>query len=76
MRRFYFAGAMLNNWPYTSCVDTIIESGIKLVYVGTLDLSVHAGRVWQFKEAGVTVEMASDDFGRQASRLNFILILI
>jgi diaminohydroxyphosphoribosylaminopyrimidine deaminase/5-amino-6-(5-phosphoribosylamino)uracil reductase len=59
------------------CVDAIIESGIKLVYVGTLDPNpVHAGRgLAILRKAGVTVEMASDDFGKRASRLNFIFNL-
>jgi diaminohydroxyphosphoribosylaminopyrimidine deaminase/5-amino-6-(5-phosphoribosylamino)uracil reductase len=59
------------------CVDAIIESGIKIVYVGTLDPNpAHAGRGLEIlRKAGVTVEMASDEFGKQASRLNFIFNL-
>ena len=59
------------------CVDAIIESGIKIVYVGTLDPNpAHAGRgLAILRKAGVTVEMASDDFEKRTSRLNFIFNL-
>ena len=49
VRRFLFRWSHAQQLAIHPCVDAIIESGIKLVYVGTLDPNpVHAGRVWQF----------------------------
>ena len=56
------------------CVEAIIGSGIKTVFVGALDPNpAHAGRGLEIlREAGVQVEMAKEALQQEASRLNFI----
>ena len=56
------------------CVQAIIKSGIKQVFVGTTDPNpLHAGRgIEMLRESGIQVEMATSEFQSEATRLNFI----
>ena len=56
------------------CVQGILNSGIKRVYIGATDPNPsHAGRgIEILRESGVYVEMAEEKFQTQATRLNFI----
>ena len=56
------------------CVDAILKSGIKNVFIGCLDPNPeHAGRGIQILEkAGVSVHLGSKEIQAQATRLNFV----
>lgn len=56
------------------CVNAIMESGIKRVYVGATDPNPsHAGRgIEILRKSGVRVEMAGIEFQKEITRLNFI----
>ena len=56
------------------CVDAILKSGIKNVFIGCLDPNPdHAGRgIKILEKAGISVHLGSKEIQAQATRLNFV----
>jgi diaminohydroxyphosphoribosylaminopyrimidine deaminase/5-amino-6-(5-phosphoribosylamino)uracil reductase len=56
------------------CVDAILKSGIKNVFIGCLDPNPeHAGRgIQTLEKAGISVHLGSKEIQAQATRLNFV----